>query len=455
MAPPDRPRDPRVRPRLFATSWTRATGLGAGCAALLALGLAWLPLHAASAQPAAPATAAPSPLPSGPVEPVLPPDAGPPGASPPPISAGAPSDSKFKTIFTNTLKYSTGLRTSPQNPAFLASKNTNDGDENFKQWDVTSSRWDLLSEVDIENAYAGVRFSGAGWFDSVYRGYNANDAPSTVNHTTPAFNQFPYGTQSISGLDSYLLDAFVFGNTNIAGMHNTVRFGRSAQEWGETLFFGNNGITGGMNPIDLTKQVAVPDAQFKEIILPVAQLDDDLQITPRLSVGFYYQFQWQPDISIPVGDYYSVSDTYQNGAQRDYIGGPISKGGPLESAYLGLPENPRNNDQFGAEVHWQVPVVDVDLGFYALQYNEHALATTVIDYGVGLKQQPGQIAQYYWQYAQGIQEYGASFSKSLGDIALAGEASWRDNTPLNSGGVTCGIKPAATASGHPVDLGSC
>lgn len=59
--------------------------------------------------------------------------------------------------------------------------------------------------------------------------------------------------------------------------------------WGESLFFGANGIAGGMAPVDVVKAQSVPNTQFKEITRPVNQLSGTFQLTDDVSLGAFYQ----------------------------------------------------------------------------------------------------------------------------------------------------------------------
>jgi len=55
------------------------------------------------------------------------------------------------------------------------------------------------------------------------------------------------------------------------------RAGQYALQWGETLFFGANGIAGGQAPVDVIKALSVPGTQFKELIRPTEQLSASIQ----------------------------------------------------------------------------------------------------------------------------------------------------------------------------------
>ncbi len=168
-----------------------------------------------------------------------------------------------------------------------------------------------------------------------------------------------------------VLDAFVFGNIPLGGSNLAVRVGQHALTWGQTLFFGGNGIAGTMVPLDFTKLAQEPNLQFKEYILPVQQISTELQLTPEITLGAYYQVHYAKDLFSPVGSYFATNDAFDAGAQREFVGGPLFPGGPL--AALGdtndqLP--PNNSLQGGVELLLSPKGAGFDLGFYATQFNE-------------------------------------------------------------------------------------
>jgi hypothetical protein len=89
--------------------------------------------------------------------------------------------------------------------------------------------------------------------------------------------------------------------------------------------------------------------------------------------------------------------------------------------------------QFGLQTRFHVG--ETDLGVYAVQWNDHgpsglylhpyAGAPTVDAKGV-------QIGAYQWVFHEGIRAIGGSFNTTVGNVNLAGEVSYRTNTPLDS-----------------------
>ena len=104
------------------------------------------------------------------------------------------------------------------------------------------------------------------------------------------------------------MDAFVHARFPIGSMSLIIHGGQFAQQWGQTLFFGGNGIAGAMAPMDIEKLMMVPNSEFKEAIRPVPQVSMNLQVNPKLSLAAYYQLGWEGDRFPAVGRYFSSSD---------------------------------------------------------------------------------------------------------------------------------------------------
>src|SRR5450432_1671765 len=82
----------------------------------------------------------------------------------------------------NTIRYNAGLRAQKQNPQILGNPNFDDGDRNFGNGSLVTSRFDVLSEFDLvyQRAY-GVRASYAAWWDPAY---NSLDNTNTATANT-------------------------------------------------------------------------------------------------------------------------------------------------------------------------------------------------------------------------------------------------------------------------------
>jgi hypothetical protein len=344
-------------------------------------------------------------------------------------------DSGLKLRWDNTVKYSTAARLKKADPGLSQTRfgpggvvgpnnlNQDDGDNNFTRG-IVSNRLDLLSELDASYGHVGARVSGAAWYDTVYNRGNQNRT-STSNHSPG--NEFPDETREIMGRKAELLDAFVFGRAQLGEVPVSARLGRHTLLWGESLFFGANGIAGGMAPLDLPKLLSVPNSQFKEIARPTGKLSMQVQLSSAVTVGAYVPYEWQKTRLMPAGAYLSGSDSLGPGAERINAGptGTFVREADLEA---------KDSGQGGLQLRWRLDALDVDLGVYAIRYH----ATTPSNIWTTMNGAPPALTarSYRWVYHEGVRAYGVSVAKTVGEWSLAGEASIRQNTPLASSGRT-------------------
>ncbi len=324
-------------------------------------------------------------------------------------------NSAVQVRWDNSLKYSAAYRLKDQSDTLLGDVNYDDGDRNFDKGFV-SNRVDWMSELEVKLPHGGVRASGAAWYDTVYNDSNDNDSLFTNNSTSVANNEFTTSTRDLHGRDAELLDAFAYTNLNMGDMGMTFRVGRFTQIYGETLFFGANGIAEAQGPIDLVKLLTVPSSQFKEVLRPVEQISADLQISSDLSVGTYYQVAWHESRLPAAGSYLSNADIIGEGTESWMLGPGVamSHQDDLEADDQG---------QGGMKVRYTLDSMGIDLGLYAARYHAKTPSAAYID-PVNLR--------YRWVYAQDIDTIGTSATGSLGQLNWATELSYRHNAPLNS-----------------------
>jgi hypothetical protein len=329
------------------------------------------------------------------------------------------SDGDASVRLDTTVQF-TGLRrlNAPQ-ARLVANPNGDDGDRDFSSGNV-SNRTDVFSEFDADYGKAGIRLSGAGWYDPVYLKPNANDSPATFNPFSVPHDQFTHAVRGLEGLDAELLDGFVHDTFDIGGTQVSVRFGRHTLIWGESLFFGENSIAVGQAPIDFIKANNVPNTPARELFLPVNQISGSVQLRPGLSIEGYDQLEWRHDRLPGVGSYFSTADFLDAGGERIIAA-------PGQFLYRGPDLQPGAWGQFGAAL--RATIGEADLGLYALRYNARSPVVTVAGCALtcGLA---GQIGSYRLVYAQDIDVFGASASTFVGDQNLAGEVSFRQGAPL-------------------------
>lgn len=314
--------------------------------------------------------------------------------------------------------------------AFPQALNSNAGDQNFQEAGIVSERLDVLSEFDaVWRRDFGLRVSAAGWYDQKYQ----QRSQATDGYVGQApIDQFPSSTRTRSGRKAELLDAFVFGGWRLDnGTKVTARLGRHALQYGESVFFGDNGLSRAQGPVDIDKLLASPGAQFKEIIRPVPQVSAQVQLSSTLTIGGYYQLRWEEDRLPPAGSYFSSANIPWGSSQHEVVN-LSNSGAPFAALYIleaGQSQKPKDSGQFGLQLKWHVE--ETDLGFYAAQYHDKGgQLYGRLDYNGVLPSGVPRGGSWYYQFPENIKTLGVSASQSIGDVNMAVEASVRDNMPL-------------------------
>jgi hypothetical protein len=302
-------------------------------------------------------------------------------------------------------------------PAFaLPGPQQDDGNRNFKKG-IVSNRADWLSELDVTYQNIGFRTSVAAWYDDVYSRGNDNTSQATVSTSSVSAGQFTSATRELMGRKAEFLDAFVFLKSDPSSETPfNIRAGKHTVLYGESLFFGANGIANAQAPTDVIKLLQVPGSQFKEIIRPVPQISTQVQLSPNVSMGAYYQVRWQPSRLPAAGSFLSDGDYVGAGSEVMFPGTPIAM------RHIG-DLNAKNSGQGGFQVRFKPTGADVEYGLYAAQYHDKG-PQFLVDPTNGV---------YREVFPENIRTVGASFSTLLGETNVAGEASIRTNAPLVSG----------------------
>jgi hypothetical protein len=354
----------------------------------------------------------------------------------------------------NTIKYSAAWRARAADSALLGHPNADDGNRNFGKG-LVSSRVDLQTELDVVWAKSqGLRISAAGWYDALYN--RRNDNPGFAGHAfpnrlSPHYNEFSGETRDIHGRKAEVLDAFVFGSVDLGSTRASLRLGQFAQIWGESVFFGANGIAGGMSPVDVNRLVSVPGTQFKEALLPVPQVSAQWQLTNSLTASAYYQFRWRANRLPGVGSYFSGADTSPQGGEQLLLAGP---GSPFAANAPRLgDQKARDSGQGGLSL--RIRGEDSDFGVYLIRFHDKSFQQVM---SIGLARaagggvRPGPIG-YRLVYPEAVTALGASATRTFGDLNLAAEASIRRDQALASSSSSVDTSffggPPANNTDHP------
>jgi len=116
--------------------------------------------------------------------------------------------------------------------------------------------------------------------------------------------------------DVRLLDAYVYGDFEIAEMPFSVRLGDQVISWGESTLI-SHGISE-INPVDVAR-LRAPGAEVKEAFIPFGALWGSLGITDNFNVEAFYQYSWEKTILPPPGSYFSNNDFAGDGGQYNNV----------------------------------------------------------------------------------------------------------------------------------------
>lgn len=186
-----------------------------------------------------------------------------------------------------------------------ASANSDDGNLNFDQWDITS----LNVKVLHEGEWSWENYSFFGRFYYFY--------DWAIMNFDPEFRGFTEQAQRRSGMNIRLLDAYVVGNWDVLGRPLTVRLGNQVLSWGESTFI-QSGINS-INPVDVSA-LRVAGAELKEALLPVPMISFSTDLVTNLSFEGFYQFYWDNTEVEPMGTYFSSTDIASPGAYKAMLG---------------------------------------------------------------------------------------------------------------------------------------
>lgn len=341
-------------------------------------------------------------------------------------------NSDVVVTFDNTVKLSSGYRLKNPDRGVAGDPtslqiNTNDGDNNFDRGFV-SKRLDLLSEFEVKyKRDVGLRVSGAAWYDDAYR--HSNDNPGVgVNTLSGHTNRFDPATKNLMGKKAEFLDAFVWGNISLGESNLNLKGGRLTQLYGESLFFGSNGIAAAQTPLDLARALSVPNSQFKEVARPVGQVAGQLQLNQNVSLGAYYQTEWRKSRLPAAGSFFSFADFVDDGGRTLMAPGVLPPGG-----YFGRGEDLDAKDSGQGGVQMKFKTSAAEFGVYAAQFHDK-MPQFYVRPGVNANPGAGRFGDYVQVFGENIRTVGGSVSALVGDTNVAAELSFRDNMPLVANG---------------------
>lgn len=335
-----------------------------------------------------------------------------------------------------TLSYTGMYRVSSPNSAMVSgitNTNGNDGDANFRHG-VIANLFEALPVLDIKNGSFGMHFSGEYFINTQYLINNQNNQPAdTLNSITSCKTCFSPATSEAEGHNGRMLDAFIYDSWRLGHERElTVKVGKQTLFWGQSLFYGSNGIAGGQAPVDAVSAQNIVNAQSQQIFLPVGQAVITYKPDLTYTIQGYYQFEWEPSSLQGVGSFFSTSDTTGPGADFLYL----APGDALPRIKALTP--PSQNGQFGLSL--QAQYGNYDVGLFGLRYDAKN-PTEYLDVNEGT----GGPGYFRLVYPRDIWIFGTSLGTTVGATNIGAELSVHTHAPLASSG-----QPQVSVDGTPV-----
>ena len=365
--------------------------------------------------------------------------------------------------------------------------NTNDGNRNFNTG-LVSEVFKITTDMEVTYQNYGAFVRGTAFYDTQImdkrNDYYDTSLAYQPSQNVPKDDSFTRGTRHSAGRNAEILDAYVYGNWDVADMPVGVRFGKQVFNWGEGLFY--RGGVNTTNPVDAGK-FRLPGAEVKEVLVPVEALSFSVGLTDNLSMDAFYQLNWKETAVDPVGTFFSETDLFGEGGNTAYNNFAGTSLAPAISSYIAAsnPLNPglgflqstglyqagvntafgdilkvadvtgdlnaKNDGQYGFSFKYIAEELNsTEFGFYMVNY--HAKEPTIyadlngyegIDIatlaaGVGGILNAAGLAtvdvlgatQAKREYAEDIRMYGFSFNTTINETSVFGELAYRPNLPV-------------------------
>jgi hypothetical protein len=317
-----------------------------------------------------------------------------------------------------------------------STNNYDDGNWNFDKGDTYSKRVKGTSELLLTYGNYGGFVRGKYWYDFELKDeQRAADDVGQVRQLNDKVDGNASGGE--------ILDAYVWGDFNIAELPISLRVGKQVVSWGESTFI-LNGISV-VNPVDVSA-IRAPGAEIKEAVLPVNMVYTSIGLSENLSMEAYLQLEWDKTRPDDCGTFFSTNDFGADGCGPVLLAGQLPDSVALAEGYV-TPrvgdKEPDDTDQFGVALRYYSPELgDTEFGFYFVQYHSRLPYVSGIvnnpaapNAGLGQSNDPSQpyssFPSYFIEYPEQIQMYGISFNTSTeSGWSVAGEYSYKKDVPL-------------------------
>jgi hypothetical protein len=189
--------------------------------------------------------------------------------------------------------------------------NFDDGDLNYDVWDVFANTYKATVDVELAWRNYGGFLRGSVFYDLATMATDTarTDLARESLYTSSAFRS------GVVGMGYQLLDAYAYGNWEVAGRPVELRAGNMLLNWGESLFFQGINVT---NAVDLNR-LRAPGSLVREALLPAPMVRVSAELFRNFSIEAYYQAYWNRVELDPTGSYFSFNDLTGRGAEGFFL----------------------------------------------------------------------------------------------------------------------------------------
>ncbi|MEM1080350.1 MAG: DUF1302 domain-containing protein [Pseudomonadota bacterium] len=332
------------------------------------------------------------------------------------------------------------------------SANSDDGNQNFDQYDLIFNQARITSELQVSYKNYGAFVRGNYFYDF------------TLNNK----NRLSDDAKDLVGTRARLLDAYVWGNFDVGERQLSLRVGRQVVSWGESTF-----LPGGINvinPVDVSA-IRTAGAELRDAFIPLGMVWGSLDLTQNLSMEAIYMYEWDRVEPEPAGSYFSTNDFATDGGRYAMLGFGLFPDDPLPlpgcdnlnaialACYPAgnlprtFPDNePRDDGQYGVAFRYFAPWLnDTEFGLFYIRYHSRLPVLN----GIAVTNSATSSGRVQVVYPEDIDSFGLSFNTTIFDgWAWQGENSYRPNLPLQIDDVEllfAGLSPLNTAIPAPVE----
>lgn len=294
-----------------------------------------------------------------------------------------------------------------------------------KSGEVYTTRFDVFSEFDLAyKGTSGLRLSAAAWYDPSFPSHPRVGPAGPANSSFGPDGRWPGSIKRYYAFGGEVLDAFAYTRTDLADVPVSVKFGRFAQVWGESVFGGvggSNSIGYGQSPNDGRKSSQNPNASLKETAVPTAQLSVVFNVADNANLSLYRSFEWRPDRVPSSGTYMGFSDGVAGAPYlfcNQAAGFCYPYGAPLRG----------KGGDWGVQYKVRPSWLDASVSASYRQFSEKAPWYAVWDLADGM---PG-VGMARSVYGRDTKMAGITFNTTQWDVSWAGELNYRRNAALVS-----------------------